>query len=913
MQKLDNLYVSELEFEDSGMRGPQGESGDAPSLHVAKIAPFLYKLDAMRLDDHAAEVYVRKHFPESSASCAAVRNGRLVGHNYDDKYDDSPEFVVRTISKAGRHASVGIASIPGVLTQEMVDIEPDSELVKSSLEVMPYFVVDGTNDAGVTVVLHRMPGEDTDDLSDDSGMCALFVIRYLLDYANSAEHAVELLDEKSFWFPANDSLKARFYLLIADEKETIFSDLNGRQKVVNSSNIALLTNFDVIDWDGTHETLETHANGLERYAILESGAEEAGTTESMLDLLSQVWYTGVYDDEKVDMWLSDYNGDWSELGFGDLTIDSPMEDYAQAVTYCVNLFKERQRDGRTLQTVHSVVYDMKRKTLSMFVQEENNVYRFCMDELSLINEETERAMEAERAETERAMEAEQAIRDDFNELYYTRDVIDETVEDILQAIQTLHTTITDETNEKLEEKAEKPSNDGEIGQILYRSEIGSSWGDLPPELPHVTADDNDKVMAVEDGQWVATDKFADFLRYINMTVSIVADDGGVPTSGLTVAIENADTHDVINQAEYKGQPLTFRVPRGFHYIIRQSGKWEGYHNPQPEYIEGAATNDVTAVFTYEAIKIPDTLRELQIIVENGGAASLASHTGLQFEDTYTENGVTYSIVWDLKDVLPVLDEDGNTHDGVILEWHHATPTAMPFDAAERNEVNLSVDPLAKDGLYYYGLNGTTIKLLEVAVGDPLPTTYEAIYANTVRSLDGLVIRRGYAKYDESAVRKWLNSDAGAGEWWYPSHIGDMAPDQAETLPGFMAGCSEQILQMAKPARIRSEWSGNPVDVYDLFFLPSVDNVNGFTNHNRDEGSPWKDWIDATGFAEGSDDPCEGRKIYLIDRPAAQEIGLRSANNAYQYIVWDIKNDGSIDGYTNASAARRYTPCCVIYK
>ena len=43
--KLDNLYVSDLEFEDSGMRGPKGESGDAPSLSVDKVAQYLYKAD----------------------------------------------------------------------------------------------------------------------------------------------------------------------------------------------------------------------------------------------------------------------------------------------------------------------------------------------------------------------------------------------------------------------------------------------------------------------------------------------------------------------------------------------------------------------------------------------------------------------------------------------------------------------------------------------------------------------------------------------------------------------------------------------------------------------------------------------------------------------------------------------------
>lgn len=921
MQKLDNLYVSELEFDEDGMRGPAGKSGDAPSLYIDKVAPYLYKADIKEYSYERGEVFVRKYYPdEASSSCASLVKGTLFGHNYDDRYDNTAEFVVRTPARKGVNSVLGIAAVPGLLTVDMVDSTEENELTEAAYDVMPLFLVDGVNANGLAVSLHHMPDADTDSLSDDSGMCALFAVRYLLDHANTAEEAIELLQNQSFWFPKNDQIKSGFYLLISDKTGTFFSDLNGVSKLCELEEDQILTNFRKIGWDGTIDTLEEHANGIERHSLLSEVYDQINSESDLFEALKSVRYTGVYDTSKADFWYSDYNGDWSELGYGDLTIHSAHEDYAAAVEYSRDQFANRHRDGKTMQTVHSVVYDIDKLTMSVMVQEEDKVYRFCMDEMDMIYDEIERAKSAE-----------EAIRSDFADQFYYKSEVDDALHDLgvsvlenvaenyhtksatEELLEDLHQAIDEETNDKLTHKADAYENEGTAGQVLYRTETGAEWANLPTQLPDVTVEDNNKVLAVEDGEWVATDKYADYFRYVNITVSITSDNGGVPSGGISVTIKNGDTGDVINEAEYLGQPVTFRVPRGMHYVIEQSGKWEGYHNPTPDKIDGAATNDSTAVFTYEAIKVPNTLRELQIIVDGGSASSMKAHVGLQFDDVYTENGVEYPIIWDLKDVLSVADANGELHDAVILEWHHATPTTIPFDAPERVEVDLTEEPRALAGVYYYGLSGSTYRLLTVNVGDMLPTTYDGVYKNAIRSQDGSVIRRGYSNYGESAVRKWLNSDGAAGAWFEPSHIGDAAPDQAATIPGFMHGCSEQILSMAKPLKVKYIISSSETDeVCDRFFVPSVDEVYG-NAYSISEGTPWQDWVEATGMSSPGNDACDGRKIYTVGGSASQEIGLRTANIGYAYITWDIKPNGSIDGYTNASVARRYAPCCAVYK
>ena len=897
MHKKDCMCVSELVFEDSGMRGPKGESGDAPSLRVEKLAPFLYKIDSRDYNAHDAEVFVRKYFAEAGEAQAAsgssiAKDGRF-GHNYDSAYDQTAEFVVRTPAKNGRHASLAISVIPGVLTPDGIDVSEEDALTKEAYAVLPYFAVDGMNDHGVTVAIHSH--DDAESLGtppDDTYMCSAFVVRYLLDYANSAAHAVELLAGLNLWEPAGHH--SGDILLIYDGRQAYYADLHGNHEEIGHE--AVLTNFRAIGWDGTMETLNAHARGLERYDILQDAYDGIVKDDDMIDALKDVRITGMYDQNGMDpFWYSDYNGDWSELGYGDLTIHSAHEDYTAAVEYSRDQFENRQRDGKTMQTVHSVVYDIDKQTMSIMVQEEDKVYRFCMDEMNMIYDEIARAKSAE-----------EAIRSTFADQFYRKSEVDDALHD-------LGVSIDEETNDKLTHKADAYENDGEAGQVLYRTETGAAWASLPTQLPDVTVDDNNKVLAVEDGEWVATDKFADYFRYVNITVSITSDNGGVPSGGINVTIKNWDTGDVINQAEYLGQPVTFRVPRGLNYVIEQSGKWEGYHHPTPDKIEGAATNDSTAVFTYEAIKVPNTLRELQIIVDGGSASSLKAHVGLQFDDVYTENGVEYPIVWDLKDVISVADGNKELHDAVILEWHYATPTALPFDAPERVEVDLATEPRALEGMYYYGLSGTTYKLLTVNAGDLLPTTHDGVYKNAIRSQDGSIIRRGYSNYGESAVRKWLNSNGDVGEWFEPSHIGDAAPDQADAIPGFMHGCSEQILSMAKPVAVKYLISASETDeVCDTFFIPSVDAVYG-NAYSVAEGAPWQDWVEATEMASPGNGACEGRKIYAIGGSAGQEIGLRTANIGYSYITWDIKPNGSIDGYSNASAARRYAPCCAVYK
>ena len=928
-----NDSIPELIFDDPGLRGPKGENGDAPSQNVAKVAPYLYHIDYKDWDYIYAALYADE-LASWQGGCSAIVNGDLIGHNLDDDYDERAEFVLSMIASKGRHASVGLASAPSYLLAQYVDAGVKNDDTEKGYNVLPFMTMDGINDAGVIAVMNSVPmdyGRTTGTNPDCDDMPEFCLVRYILDYAGSVQEAIDLVDNVNVYSPDSVAVKNEFYLIVADATRCVRIEFINNVMLCTEldKNIGTIgTNFLLHDYDGTVESLQPHANGVERYNILSAGFESSSTKAGMIELLKSVRYTKKYNEEEDPFWFSDYRKDWTEYGWKDLTKDSPEEDYLSPVEYSIDMYNMRKRNGITMQTVHTSVYDMNMKSLTVLSQESDQEHNFCLDLMPYIEAETERAVGEEndiRDELHQGYytkddvndlvyQTEQQIIDNVADNYYSKEEIGSIVLNIGEAITHEHEVITEEVDQKLAEKMNVPENDGSDGQMLYKTETGHVWGNAPRALPDVTAEDNDKIMAVEDGRWVLSDKFADYIRYINLIVNITSDNGGVCHGGLMITVMNADTHDVINMAEFRGQPVTFRVPRGLHYRIEQTGIWEGYHNPTPEYIEGAATVDANLVFTYEAIKIPETLRELEILVESGSAASLASHIGLQFADTYDDNGISYDIIWDLKHVKQVIGEDGESHTGVFLEWHNTTPNSLPFDAPERLAVDRSTTPVAEAGLYYYGLTGNTYKLLNLSTGEAIPyDDYDSIYVNAIRSTDASVIKRGYSRYSDSAVRKWLNSDADPGQWFTPSHVGDVPPTQAAEIAGFKKGCSEQILRMAKPVVFETaEAAYTNYELCDTFFIPSVTEVYGI-HDNVEEGVAWQDWIEATGFSLPSNDSCAGRKIYAPGTVSAQEVGLRTANVGYQYIVWDIKPNGSIDGYTNASATRKYTPCCVIYK
>lgn len=103
---------------------------------------------------------------------------------------------------------------------------------------------------------------------------------------------------------------------------------------------------------------------------------------------------------------------------------------------------------------------------------------------------------------------------------------------------------------------------------------------------------------------------------------------------------------------------------------------------------------------------------------------------------------------------------------------------------------------------------------------------------------------GDPAWENSDIRKWLNSDLTAGQWYDPS-LAELLPDGYNAIDGFLSGLDPDFLDIvgtsAVPVAVHSldendEPSTSLVFTYDRFYLPSVTEVFGGLNDDFDEGN-----------------------------------------------------------------------------
>lgn len=352
--------------------------------HKNKDTRFMESLNLTRITDYLYEVYYEDYdydfitkanadkYKVKLGGCSSVRNSGFHARNYDWYYDNNVEFIVHTPAKNGRHASVGVAtSIPG-LTRDFVA----SKEFSNSYKLVPFFTVDGINDAGVAININVVPfgdkGLTTGTNPNGKDLFFVNVVRYVLDYADSVDDAIELIKNSNVYAVNTDALQEEGHFMISDKNKTaVVEFVNNKMVVVSGANI--MTNFYL------STELTPHAAGLERYDILTRNYPLGTTKEGMLSLMKKVWYTQAYKRTTSPFWYSEFVKDYTYSGYGDITINSPHSDFTPIVDKAINMFNNRSRDdGKTWYTVHTSVYDLENKTLTIVPQETDELYEFSI-------------------------------------------------------------------------------------------------------------------------------------------------------------------------------------------------------------------------------------------------------------------------------------------------------------------------------------------------------------------------------------------------------------------------------------------------------------------------------------------------------------------------------------------------------
>ena len=343
-----------------------------------KVADYLYY---MEYTDYVPDLTTGEQI-KTGFACSAVRNGNFYGRNLDLDYADVPEFVIKVAAKEpkdspeGRYASIGMAAILTIKSNE-VDRVSEAELL-----AMPNLTFDGINENGVAMNCNVTPADDMDFatlLTTNYGkprIHSIAVVRYVLDHAKSAAHAVELLKGMDIYGGYGP---AGIHWMLSDEKETYIVECIDGELVARNDTDNIMTNFYVnyskIPLKQTvagkvyegFPVLTPHACGVERYAILKEHYDEGGkSAEGMAHLMERVKYTQAYEADTNPFWYTEYVGEG-------LTIANTPMDFKALIQVGIDTYKLRDRNinpNNFWQTWHTAVYDLANRTLRLNIQED---------------------------------------------------------------------------------------------------------------------------------------------------------------------------------------------------------------------------------------------------------------------------------------------------------------------------------------------------------------------------------------------------------------------------------------------------------------------------------------------------------------------------------------------------------------
>ena len=356
---------------------------------------------------------------------------------------------------------------------------------------------------------------------------------------------------------------------------------------------------------------------------------------------------------------------------------------------------------------------------------------------------------------------------------------------------------------------------------------------------------------------------------------------------------------------------------------------------------------------------------IKAVVAAGNAPAVFP-VGTQLVNTYTgKDGKVYDCPWDVVKTDDIAEgETGTTAPAMVLQMHYASLEDIQFSAYQAFFVVPEAGLVAGTYNVKMGLDwGTNVKTgtsyqftltKNAPAGARLTGFYNApdvapanwkvyVYKDQQKSelletcnvsagstgtnlgtflakpkgnLNGLhPVGYGDNRWHKSAYRQYLNSDAAAGGWWTPQDEWDMKPDLADTVPGFLAGFSDDF--KAALTRVKVVTYGNTVTddgsavvTYDKIFLPSLEEIY-CSPQVSGEGTYWPYWKERTGAKT----PQAVWQTYplritrdLAQRTVGRRVRLRSAYRGNGGNAFCVYSSGYV-GTWGAIGANRCAPAC----
>lgn len=357
---------------------------------------------------------------------------------------------------------------------------------------------------------------------------------------------------------------------------------------------------------------------------------------------------------------------------------------------------------------------------------------------------------------------------------------------------------------------------------------------------------------------------------------------------------------------------------------------------------------------------------IKAVVAAGNAPAVFP-VGTQLVNTYTgKDGKVYDCPWDVVKTDDIAEgETGTTAPAMVLQMHYASLEDIQFSAYQAFFVVPEAGLVAGTYNVKMGLDwGSNVKTGTVYqftltknapagarltgfynAPDTAPTSWKVyVYKDQNKSelletcnvsageagtnlgtflakpngnLNGLhPVGYGDNRWWKSAYRQYLNSDAAAGGWWTPQDEWDVKPDQADTVPGFLAGFSDDF--KAALTRVKVVTYGNTVTddgsavvTYDKIFLPSLQEIYCSPQMSGEGTGYWPYWKERTGAKT----PQALWQTYplritrdLAQRTVGRYVRLRSASRGSGCYAFGVTSSGYVSSW-HAIDAYRCAPAC----
>lgn len=363
---------------------------------LSKIKDYLYEISYTDIDYDYACAYFENHSIDLPiGACSSVRNGNYYGRNFDWLYDNHAEFIVRTSADSGRNNVLGVSGSLTNLTDEFVSSGKKSIQYK----MIPFYIVDGINQHGLTVNANVVPADKGTNIAIPTGeselkINSMMLVRYILDNFSTAWDVADYICEHVTVCPYKklNDMHYELHWMIADMEHTVLLEIvNNKMVATDISNHPYMTNFYLngatfnadgtvytpYTQDATHNAVSTNGitengSGLERWNYIVDHYEPSWTKAGMRTLMDNLKYTKAYTiTDPEDIWYTEF------VGMYDTTAGTPYAEFAPAISAAKQAYESRTRDNPQLwQSVHSCVYNMQDKILYVIAQEDGQELQF---------------------------------------------------------------------------------------------------------------------------------------------------------------------------------------------------------------------------------------------------------------------------------------------------------------------------------------------------------------------------------------------------------------------------------------------------------------------------------------------------------------------------------------------------------